>query len=161
MIKSLLRQGNKPLEQVAKRLTERSYVEAEIQDKKPNYPFVKEKRNKNGKTMILHLDTYVLSPEAKDKWFLTNENQIIETTEICNDDNFGENVIRVKGNWIENVNDAFEQPMKSSLLNIYKCDSINVKKATNIELTTANIRCKLVCVKYESEFYFIPLLHSV
>lgn len=160
MIKSLLRNGNKPLNQVARRILERNVLEIETPNDKPQFPFTKEKRCKNGKTMVLHLETFILSTEEYDKWFLTNDNQIIETTAILNDDNFGENVIQLKGNWVENVSDAFEQPLKSSLLNIYKCDIRNIKKTMDIKLLTSNIQCKLVSVKYETELYFIPLLHS-
>lgn len=70
LIKSLLRQGNKPLEQVAKRLLERNFVEIEtFNEQKPKWQFVKESMCKNGKhNMILHLETFIISPEE----YITN-----------------------------------------------------------------------------------------
>lgn len=102
------------------------------------------------KNMILHLETFIISPEEYNKWFLTNDNQVVETTAISFDGTFGNNVIWLRGNRIENVNDAFEQPMKSSLLNIYKCDLGSIKKTMSIDFSAADIQCKLVSVKYDT-----------
>lgn len=160
-IKKMVRQGNKALQQVAKRINERALVDMDkLTNNIQNYPMIKKtKRGEPGG--VLHLETFILSPKKQDKWFLTNDNKVVEFVSVCYKVNEKqEQVIEIHGYNIENTVDAFEEPLKSSYLNIYKCDNRQLKKSMNV-FVIANVKCKLVSIQFNTNIFFIPLLHTL
>lgn len=154
-LKRIIRQGNKPLEQVAKRISEK--IDIELQNfKTDNFkdPFIT--LNQNMKLQILHLQGFILCLRKEDKWFLDVENHVVETQSIDSDNNG----IIIYGNCIEPVTDVFRTPIKSSYLNIYKCKIQNMNKTRRLYRVHA-IKCKLVSISYGSIMYFAPLLHTL
>ncbi|XP_063370451.1 uncharacterized protein LOC134658734 [Cydia amplana] len=158
IIKHMLRQGNKPLTQVARRLHERNEVEmATYTNNELKYPFAKQCNSRNGHILILHFESFILSSQKHDKWFLTTDEKVIEIKAI----RFNED-IRLEGYRIDNLIDAFDYPLKSSLINIYKCENYTASTSKNIHVfACADIKCKLVNVEYNSILYFIPLIHTL
>lgn len=159
LIKNLIRQGNKPLAQIAKRLNEQNIIELEmlgdIQKAKNNIPFVKTCRSKEG-LPVLYLEDFLISPQWQNRWFLSTKNYVVEVKSIiCSDDNN----IRITGFCLKNLLEVFQTPMKSSLLNIYKCHQNAVKLEAGFSANV--IKCKLVVTNYNSELYFVPLLHTL
>lgn len=91
--------------------------------------------------------------------FLTNENHVIELRSVMLKDNVNHE-IEITGYCLDNIHDAFDEPLKSSFLNIYKCDCASIEKS-EITCKVKNVKCKLVSITYNSEFFFIPLLHTL
>uniref|UniRef100_A0A1B0GNF9 Transposase domain-containing protein n=1 Tax=Phlebotomus papatasi TaxID=29031 RepID=A0A1B0GNF9_PHLPP len=105
-IKKMLKTGNNPLSQIAKRLGERSLKENKKQ-KITQFPIL-EKSN-------IFTSTFMLGPDVKNKWFLTMENDIVGFT----DGLIIDGQIILKGDKFLKKDDVFIQPIKSSILNIY------------------------------------------
>lgn len=160
IIKHMLRQGNKPLVQVARRLHERNEVEIDTySENKLKYPFLKQCNSKNGSTLILHFENYILSSQKQDKWFLTTDKSVIEIRAIHLNET---EEIRLEGYHMDNIIDAFDYPLKSSLISIYKCEDYIASKSKNTrDFSCTEIECKLLNVEYNSEMYFIPLIHTL
>lgn len=157
-IKNLLRQGNKPLQQVARRLLERSYIEREHLSNQQTlvYPFVK----KNKTISDLHFESFMLSTQKQNKWFLNKESQILGLNLISTDETTGE--ILLKAVQVKNICDVFETPIKSSLLKIFKCSTSDLEYCESEKIyKIVDVQCKMVCIEYQRNVYFIPLLHSL
>lgn len=107
----------------------------------------------------MHLETYILSSKDEDKWFLTNENHVIEFKSVSLKDNIKQE-IGITGFRFVNIHDAFDKPLKSSFLDIYKCDCAAIEKSEVI-CKVQNIKCKLVSITYNSDIFFLPLLHTL
>lgn len=161
-IKNMIRHGNKPLQQVARRLNERLTIEIENihQDNLKQYPFVKKYSRKGGSKYVICFESFVLSAQKENKWFLSDANHVVELISIYFKDDDGSKEILINGYRNTNIQDVFHEPLKSSFLDIYKCDCNNIN---NIEATykMTNIKCKLVCTEHNSELFFIPLLHTL
>ncbi|XP_041985034.1 uncharacterized protein LOC121737423 [Aricia agestis] len=159
LIKRMIRKGNQPLQQIANRLLERQYnieVENLINDTNHNYPTIKSYKYGSKLKTVIQLESFILSTDNGDKWFLTNNNHLVELrSATCN-----EGHILIIGNRIENLrNDVFETPMKSSYLNIFVIYENEIKQTEAIYNIT-DIKCKLVSVSYNSNIYFAPLPHT-
>lgn len=75
-IKQTIRQGNKPLQQVARRIIEKQLIDTEhLNEEIVHHPFIK--KNQRSNLLVLHLETYILSSKDEDKWFLTDENHVL------------------------------------------------------------------------------------
>lgn len=154
-IKNLLRQGNKPLVQVAKRLCEYENVEQEQNDvPHEDYPFVK-KRFKS-QNLVLHFKDFVLSTKSEDKYFLTLKKEIMEVKCI----KLAENKINIHCNKFDHLQNVFDLPICSSYLNIFKSKDDTYYRTECMCLPT-DVECKLVVTSLDSELYFIPLLHTL
>lgn len=81
---------------------------------------------------------------------------MVETISVNNNDSD----IVILGNHLENCTDAFEKPMKSSLLNIYKCD-VNIVTKSELTYKISDIKCKLVSVAYNEHLFFVSLIHTL
>lgn len=148
-IKRYLRTGNKPLAQVAKRITEMSKVQF-IPNVTLEFPYVKNKKNvylKNG---------FMLSPNNNNKWFLTRKDEIFQMTDVqCIDGK-----ICIKGSEIKKVYDFFECPFKSSYINIY-CSLSNEICQPLKSISLDEVKCKLISLKYKNKYVFLPLIHTL
>lgn len=154
LIKRMLRQGNKPLSQIAKRLCESSTrnLSTIATNTKNTVPTVTVKKNMS----VLHCQNFILSTKANDKYCLTHNGDIFEVKDILSEGNN----ITLHGQKIINRDVIFETPIKSSFLDMYKAekssDPLNV-----IDISPAEIKCKLVNITHNNTLYFLPLLHTI
>lgn len=147
VIKMMLRNGNKPLMQVAKRLSEcseRSHLKDGSQTK---FPIVTKSRHNK----IVEFETFKISQKSQDKYLMTTDGQIIEVKEITDT-----NIIGYK---IENLSDVFQIPIKSSYLNIFKA-SLSDDNRITVNVNFNKVSYKLVATAHKDEIYFVPLLHT-
>lgn len=152
VIKMMLGHGNKPLMQVAKRLTESNEGGYLKKSKgtgfKTNYPILTRSRHNN----IVNFATFKISHKHYDKYFTTTEGEIIEVKEISEKS--------IKGYKFENLSDVFQTPLKSSYLNIFKA-TLPDGNRTIVDIDFDKICHKLVATPYKNNLYFIPLLHTL
>lgn len=159
-IKMRLKQCNRPLEQIARRLHELSVS-------KVYAPFIDEQYPKLSNQILSPLGTLIfqriefkpnvilssLNDNEKDRWFLTNENYIVRFDSVIK----SENRYMIRGNSLKNTNDFFSKPFLSRYINIFLSDG----EENELKLYELNdIKAKLFCVRYHEQFVFIPLLHS-
>lgn len=107
---------------------------------------------------------FVLCNNIKDKWFLTNNNDIVE---MKNATLIGEEIF-IYGRQIIKKQSFFSTPMNSEILLIFES---NCKLLTNFKLyKSSNVKCKLIRIEPEKQsnknnlkhnFVFIPLLHTI
>lgn len=147
VIKMMLRHGNKPLMQVAKRLSECSEHSHLKDGSQTKFPIItKSRQNK-----IVEFETFKISQKSQDKYLMTTDGQIIEVKEITNT-----NIIGYK---IENLSDVFQIPIKSSYLNIFKASLSDDHITVNVNFD--KVSYKLVATTHKDEIYFVPLIHTV
>jgi len=158
-IKNLLRNGNLPLSQVAKRMSEIVQIENDglkyYSSKTLHVPTLKCK-NGLGFFSKVEYNGFTLSSDTPNKWFLTKSNEIVAmqyaTVEM--------GVAKIYGCTITERQNIFEIPIQSSFLNIFKSARFNLLEGPSFYSVT-NIKCKLVFVEHNSEAYFFPLLHTL
>lgn len=131
-IKNLLRQGNLPLEQVARRMVEREVlVDPEITMSK--YPLINEKSKK------------------KDRCFMTIDHEIIEI--VSQTDNS-----LIIGKSVKDLRNFFVQPFSSSNINIFVATG---EKNDPKPYQITSIKCKMISLPYHNKQVFMPLLHTL
>ncbi|KAF9806450.1 hypothetical protein SFRURICE_001245 [Spodoptera frugiperda] len=153
-IKRMLRQGNNPLAQVAKRCSEVSKItkNRENQQLENREPFV----TTNSRNLtVLHLKEYIISTKSKDKYFLCNSNDVLEVKKIS----VVSSEIKIYCYKIWDLVEVFEKPVKSSYLNIFKAKL--PARRTDTIVGPQDIKMKLVCTEHNNHLYFVPLLHTV
>lgn len=153
-IKRMLRGGKRPLAQVAKRLIESRNAEmishiSYSHNQRKNH--VKPSPNVNS---ISVRDEFTLSLDEKNKWFLTNNNEIVGfvKAEILNKKAI------IHGDTVTVRTDFFVSPIKSSYLDIYLCPKIVPTEKNTYFLES--IKCKLLRLPYNNDFVFIPIVHT-
>lgn len=152
-IKKLLRNGNCPLPQIAKRLGEMLDVDRYQNTKTEKFPNLKN-ADIHQHSKIIQFESYSLnSSRFKDKWFLTLKNQVVSMTHALLKNN---NII-IYGCPVVNTQDCFEYPIKSTYLNIYKSDGV---LGSLCKYLAGDIKCKLAAVIDGNEIVFIPLVHT-
>lgn len=157
-IKNLLRNGNLPLSQVAKRMSEIVQTENDAlkcyNSKILHVPILKCK-NSLGFSSKVEYNGFILSSNTPNKWFLTRSNEIVAmqyaTIETCE--------AKIYGSAIKERKNVFDTPIQSSFLNIFKTVNLDFEKPKLFSVT--NIKCKLVFVENNNESYFFPLLHTL
>lgn len=157
-LKHLLRQGNRPLEQVAMRVSElanmKSFSNANHFNQKSS---LKNKQVRNNETTYNCLITglgFELANKQGDKWFLTESGQIVEMHYAFEKNSS----LFICGAEIKLKYDFFTQPFSSRYLNIY-ASSAETKPPTVFALN--QVKCKLISLPYHDELVFIPLLHTL
>lgn len=156
-IKKLLRNGHRPLAQVAKRMNELSNSEHKIKNNKKYPRIYNEEKNVIEKKQFKAIevaDGFTIARNDRDKWFLTLDNNIIAMEHAYN----SEEKICVLGKRLKKLIDFFERPFKSSRLNIYLAD---INKYENCTVNVESIKCKLFALPYKNHFVFVPLLHTL
>lgn len=163
-LKIKLKQCNRPLQQIARRIIETSYSEKVTflkQNKK--FPILKNQSMLPDGTLVFKCIEYkenaILSSskeKEKDKWFLTFTNDIIEF-EYNAKDIHKKNMIR--GSALKNIKNFFEEiPFNSEFLNIFMSDR---EKCEPQYYELNSIKAKMYCLPYNSQWVFIPLLHTL
>lgn len=158
-LKKIPKTGNKPLVQVAKRISERLTLPSkpEIQI----YPLMKHLvinasiPNCSKLYTTLITKTFKLDYTLKNCWFMTKSHEIVKflyATEY-------EGSTAVFGSSIKSKMDFYEKPIHSSYMNIYKAH-LNLNDP--VIWPYSSIYSKLFCVFLKrNEFVFFPILHSV
>lgn len=159
VLKKMVRHGNRPLAQIASRLNERKLIDLDnvCNNSCLKYPFIK--KCKNIAKNILCFESFILTNEPQDKWFMTSDNNVVELTSFSISIN--DNQIYLRGNIMKNLENVFETPVKSSLLNIYKWPILTGIKLIDKVFVVKDVKCKIVAIDYKSEMIFAPLLHTL
>lgn len=169
MLKNKLKKCNKPLEQIARRIAEiKLIIESEScsasKISNGSFPKLKDPQlsvgsNLNSFSTIIFENNYRLSTKKfGDKWFLIKDTagtSIIEMTRVSRTQS---SRILVFGKAILEKRNFFENPFSSSNINIYIS---NGKKNEELSYPLEVIACKMVCLTYQREFIFIPLVHTL
>lgn len=164
LMKLKLRAMNKPIEQIARGISEISA----LMDSETHFESIQNNENEaqlkfplKGDSMkfrqVLFKDYRLSSLKFGDKWFMNKKNQIVEfkyATKVNNE-------IVLHGCGIENQNDLFADPFASSKINIYFPDISTDMQNNEIYSKFEDIKCKMVCLSFESRFVFQPLLHTL
>lgn len=126
-IKKLLRTGNKPLPQVARRIFEINNMKRAKNDNDTKYPILKNKNCGNNCSenkfqsffyKVELMDGLTLTNKDRNKWFLTKKNEIVSMKNAT----IFENKIYIFGSCLKNVRNFFETPIASSHLNIFSAN---------------------------------------
>lgn len=170
-IKNLIRTGSKPLAQIAKRLSELNQVSKNANlNPKFNQPLLKneifsrsnhneqseERTSDNYRSFSkIQWDNFTLSTDNNNKWFLTTENEIVALE--CVTEQGG--IVEITGSSLKQLNNFFETPIRSNVLNIYQSDGkTNSIRSYNI----SKVKCKMISIPLnDSDSVFIPLLHTL
>lgn len=162
-IKRLLRNGNRPLPQIAKRLGELSDNEISIKNEK-KFPFLSnEQKNivhpvKDCKNIFNSIEIQLgfhLKTDERNQWFMTNNNIIVK---MINATEFHEELY-IFGQSIKKLKEFFERPIKSSKLNIYCSDALQFNPASLYKI--CDIKCKLFSIPYKQNLVFVPIIHTL
>lgn len=163
-IKNLIRSGNKPLAQIARRTIELSKLQSKNVFKKKNSPYLLNQEFQNNiklatcearvfNTLVIN-ESFKLSNDVKNQWFLTKSDSIVSMI----NGRYCRGQIFILGAPVITLTDFFKLPIKSSFLHVYCSD----KKLGNVKLfALKDIKCKLYCIQYHTSFIFIPILHTL
>lgn len=159
-IKSLLRSGHKPLQQVAKRTIELTAIDKKNPEKYTNVlkKLQDEAHNISGCEGVyleIHLNGMVLSSSCQNRWILTVCNEIVKIINltVMNKD------LYIYGSALAHKDNFYNTPISSSKLLTFRSDLSEVRPSL---WKVDNIKCKLFCIKSSSSHaIFFPLLHTV
>lgn len=156
-IKRMIRGGKNPLQQIARRLTERLFIDEYLY-----YPLYSDKQiisileKHNFFEITLPSQPFSLNTKFENMWFYSCGSIVSMTTAFKCDQEFF-----VEGYELQEYRDFFIKPLASSFLNVYIADvslKLNCPKVFNI----SEIICKFVTIHFENNDYvFVPLLHSL
>lgn len=168
LMKLLLKQCNKPLEQLARRLHEISIATQQSSCKSgkeivfPNFKdqFVCTSTPNSIAYRKVELKCSILiSADNKNRWLMLNDaEQTIVRFEYA---------FKTGNKYIfcgyplhtDSKQNFFTRPFNSAHLNIFLYNSIRVSESINYDFS--QIKAKLYCLPYENKFIFMPLLHSL
>lgn len=161
VLKSLIRSGNLPLEQVAKRLLERQYMKWTL----PNNPHAAKEfpylsMPKTTSSLLTYrklcFENTQLDCSDRNCWILTKAENIVKVEYFSN----GNNGILVHGRILNenSKSDFYEKPLASSILSIYECTT---DTHTPLILNISQFKCKLYRIPTSgNKSAFFPLFHT-
>lgn len=164
-LKLRLKQCNKPLEQIARRIAEISVTNANALKSEDDYPQLKHEFNfpdaprNSGFRYIKYKPNAILSSAYENKkniWFLTSTNNIVEFHYVVKDEN--QNTHLIWGSALKNIDSFFQKPFDSKCLNIFVSD---VEKCDPKYYDMRDIKAKMFSLSHENRYVFIPLLHTL
>lgn len=158
-IKLKLKQCNRSLEQVAKRIEELSLLDNEQKHVAENpilkFPFDHPEEPDITLYKYICIDQSVILSNKKqgDKWFLTKKGQLSKFQHAYELNS----IVLITGLPLRDKHDFFKKPFNSSHIFIYQSEIIfSDEKQYSID----EIKCKMICLNYEDKCVFLPLLHS-
>lgn len=156
IMKRLIRAGQNPLKQIARRLTERIFVEDyNFREAEEHKIFIEWKKNEKCNIIF---EKYTLNNyKFEDMWFLTNSKEIMRMKSAKNSET---NSIIIYAEKIQSYSDFFLLPFKSSFINIFLATISNVENDLK-EIYVSDILCKYFVIENGNEHVFIPLLHTL
>lgn len=160
-IKLKLKQCNKSLEQMARRISElaliqRTHLSANaLDDLIFKFPIdtLTSSNPLHYKYVCIKNSIILSTRKSGDKWFLTKSDEIVEFhyAYMRNDDLF------ILGSCLKEKQDFFTRPFKSGIINVFECSKlIDCEKTFSLN----EIKCKMFCLNYDEKLIFVPLLHS-
>lgn len=161
-MKILLKQCNKPLEQIVRRLCE---IDSRTKPIAMTNNFCVEVKNeftcssspnKIAFRRIIYKPNTSLSSDIKNQWILLKNNAIAKFEYAYKIEN--KYLIRARPLNNNSKLDFFTRTFKSSHLNIFLTD-IEENQGQNYELN--DIKAKLFCLPHGDKFVFMPLIHSL
>lgn len=155
-----------PLEQIARRLIEEAYGRkpSEIKqnvNRREWQPVMKYQLNVRSKSDIATYKFIQISPSVflsikknGDRFFLTKKKEIVRMNHALHstDGYF------ISGEPITEKKEYFENPFSSDYIDIYISDG---KMGPSALYKINEIACKLLCLEYNDDFVFMPILHSL
>lgn len=167
---------NRPLEQISRRLIEIFHLktdllaneDASVHERIDIYrdrncvkfsPWCSyELKTKKGcySQITIKPDVVLSSRKLGDQWFLTRSGDIVKmifATKV-------ENSYKVCGLTVMSKSEFFSKPIKSTYLNIFKSNSNSLSTELCIHELNS-IAAKMLCLQLESDFVFIPILHTL
>lgn len=164
VLKIRLRTCNKPLEQIANRISE---LDLDFRNPVPfndinvnidpdlKYANVENEMNElTYQHISLSSNSFLSSRKFGDKWFLANDNQIFEFNYATKLDG----KYFLNGSQIKNTTIFFSKPFSSNYINIF---SAKYEKYPPISIGIECVIAKMLCLHHEIELVFIPLLHTL
>lgn len=157
-----LKQGYLPLEQVARRILETMQFAPLIRNHlfESNHftPQVFYPREQGSVTIYSKIqispDVVLSSRRFGDSWFLTKSDEIVKMEFITKENSKFE----IMGRVVEEKDNFFQNPISSTKLKIFLS---NGKKSEELKTFNLNsIEAKMVCLPYNDQFVFMPLIHS-
>lgn len=157
-IKLRIRNNNRPLAQISRRLTELAYVQKPIENSENTESCKLKYRREDGHFNEIEFfgGAIVLSSRKNsNKWFMTDDQTIVEMQYVSQINNqyfiFGEK--------IKNQNNFFSHsPFQSRFINIFVS---NGEKIDPQIYNVKSIKCKMVHLPYKTDIVFLPLLHTL
>lgn len=159
-IKFILRTGQHPLKQVAKRLMERCNIfETGASDARHHDQPTLEIQGDKFTIHIPQRSFMLCNYRFQDKWFLY-DGQIIAMVSAHDE---GDDGIYVMGMPLLFADNFFTEPLPSSLMNIFVAVTADISDAP-IRVHVRDITCKFFCIPDEADpiknHIFIPILHT-
>lgn len=173
-LKRLIRTGNLPLSQVARRISEMQENVSQPSEPKQR-PILKRKLSGNNfsdqhfsqieKNSVVYSfvdfgDFCIDTQKTVDKWILTRNMKVMTVDKIVQN-NASESVF-LFGQILSDLSDLFEKPVVSSSLQIF-CSDLKVSPAVLIE--SSDIFCKMVKIDCQDlmlpKSVFFPLIHTI
>lgn len=156
LIKLKLKQCNKPLQQVARRISEQHSIEhVKISKTDPQLKYSCEVSNEIRYGYVRIRENFILSTKKwGDKWFLLTNGDIAEfkyaiifkkQTKIC-------------GKILKDKTNFFQKPFSSSYIHVYL--STGERYEDNF-FSITDIKSKMLCFTYKTQFVLLPLLHTL
>lgn len=141
-IKRMLRAGKHPLVQIANRLSERVFVsDFNYTNKDTLFPQPVIRRGKNNNCELVLSEFKLSNHKIKDMWFYA-ENKILRMANAFEDNS----AFFVEGYEANVFSDFFDEPFRSSLLNIYIADVLNIEHGPLRIVNIRDIMCKFVAI---------------
>lgn len=166
-IKMLLKQCNKPLEQIARRLTEKlinkvnnnlkSSVNAKLYPQVKQSVILHDAQNLNIFEEILLKKDFSLSKRMGDCWFLCIENNQYRIVKFEYAIKY-ENTFLISGLPLKELDNFFVRPFSSKYLNIFES---NGEKNVAQKYPLTSIKAKMFCLPHKDNFVFVPLIHTM
>lgn len=179
-IKRLLRTGNRPLAQIAKRMIEDhncflASIDIETTEQKNENEFRVSKRN-NGANVPdsfkssmeveysfyskIDLEEFCLGTDLANCWFLTTKNVIARVINIIHHNTQRDVCLQLCCTEIDVKFNFFMIPIESRHFNIYCTpQDAHLNKKEKL-FTLRDVKCKLVRLPYQELQVFLPLLHT-
>lgn len=160
-MKSLLKQCNRPLEQLARRIGENEKLEDPFSFDAPSqYPKMSKyfERDDGPVRFLFKQIEYkanaLLIDNFKDQWVLLHDNTIVKYEfAFKRDEGYF-----ICGQPLKRTSNFFTHPFNSSYLDIFVSDGeCSDSKCFNIK----NVKGKLFCIISENKLVYLPLLHTI
>lgn len=157
-LKRKLQPGKFPLQQIARRIIEAEQCKKKLSSVE-RFPVLEDDFLLPDGNLVYKSLKYkaggTLTSTAKNKWFLTTSNNIVEFEYVITDVN---RKTLIRGSPLKNSKNFFVKPFDSKHLNIFLSDG-DKNEPQYFELN--NIKAKMFCIPYENKFVFTPLLHTL
>lgn len=158
-LKLRVRNCNRPLEQISRRISELNLDYRDPVDLQTNFEchlkYSFDHRGELAYNQILFRQNSLLSSRNfGDKWFLTNDCKVVEFHfAVKRNEQY-----LLYGSCLKELNNFFTQPFSSKKIFVFS--GKNEKSASNF-YRIEDVKAKMICLRNEEEFVFLALLHTL